>query len=119
LDLGIDITHQGGMAVVALTGDVDVATAPQLRACLLRVEQTAPRMIIDLDGVAFIDSSGLGVLAGVLKRVRSADAGGDVLLVCTDRKIRASFEITGLTRVFDFYDTVDEAVSSRSSQRVS
>jgi anti-sigma B factor antagonist len=76
-------------------------------------------MVVDLDGVPFIDSSGLGVLAGVLKRVRSADPRGDVLLVCTNPKIKTGFEITGLTRVFEFYDTVDQAVSALPTQRVS
>ena len=63
---------------------------------------------MNLDGVDFLDSTGLGVLVGALKRVRSND--GDLYLVCTQPRIRKVFEVTGLTKVFSLFDTVDDAV---------
>ncbi len=65
--------------------------------------------MVDLEGVDFLDSTGLGVLIGGLKRVRSHD--GDLSLVCTEPRILKVFEITGLTKVFAIHDTVDAAVA--------
>ena len=64
-------------------------------------------MVIDLDGVDFLDSTGLGVLVGGLKRVRSYD--GDLTLVCTSPRILKVFELTRLTQVFKISASVDEA----------
>jgi anti-sigma B factor antagonist len=67
-----------------------------------------PLLIIDLGGVGFIDSTGLGVIIGVLKRLRTAD--GDLRIVADNARVRRVFEITDLTRVFNLYTTVEEAV---------
>lgn len=97
--------------VLAVKGEVDVYTAPRLREKLLElVSQGAYRIVVDLEGVEFLDSIGLGVLVGGLKRLRSHD--GDLSLVCTHPQILKVFKITGLTQVFSIYDTVDAAVSN-------
>ena len=69
-------------------------------------------IIVDLEGVDFLDSTGLGVLVGGLKRLRSHE--GDLALVCTQSRILKVFEITGLTKVFSIYDSVDAAVGSQA-----
>ena len=69
-------------------------------------------IIVDLEGVDFLDSTGLGVLVGGLKRLRSHE--GDLVLVCTQSRILKVFEITGLTKVFSIYDSVDAAVGSQA-----
>jgi anti-sigma B factor antagonist len=110
MDLGLDVTERDGAAILAVSGEVDVATVPRLREQLHGlVAQGSNRIIVDLDGVDFLDSTGLGVLVGALKRVRSND--GELSLVCTQPRIRKVFEVTGLTKVFSLYDSVDEAVA--------
>jgi len=96
--------------VLAVHGEVDVYTAPQFREQLIQlVDQGQRKIVVDLEGVEFLDSTGLGVLVGGLKRVRSHD--GDLALVCTQRRILKVLEITGLTKVFSIYDTLDAAVA--------
>jgi len=110
IDLGLDLTERDGWAVLAVSGEVDVATAPRLREALLDlVSQGKHRIVVDLGGVEFLDSTGLGVLVGALKRVRTQD--GALALVCTEPRILKVFEITGLTKVFPMHGTVDEAVA--------
>jgi anti-sigma B factor antagonist len=97
--------------VVALTGDVDLYTAPDLKAELVRLtEQGGKRIIIDLTPTTFIDSTTLGVLLGGLKRLRAV--GGELVLVCVDRNIRKIFEITLLDRVFPIFETREEALAA-------
>jgi anti-sigma B factor antagonist len=110
MDLGLDVQERDGFAVLAVSGEVDVATVPRLREQLHGlVAQGSNQIIVNLDAVDFLDSTGLGVLVGALKRVRSND--GDLYLVCTQPRIRKVFEVTGLTKVFQLFDTVDDAVA--------
>ncbi len=109
MDLGLDVAERNGHAVLSVTGEVDVYTAPQFREQLIQLVDQGHRNIgVDLQGVEFLDSTGLGVLVGGLKRVRSHD--GDLALVCTQRRILKVLEITGLTKVFTIHDSVDAAV---------
>jgi anti-sigma B factor antagonist len=110
VDLGLDVVERNGFAVLSVHGEVDVYTAPQFRERLIQlVDQGQRRIVVDLEGVEFLDSTGLGVLVGGLKRVRSHD--GDLALVCTQRRILKVLEITGLTKVFSIHDSVDTAVA--------
>lgn len=100
-----------GRTVIEVSGEIDVYTAPRLREALISlVEAGNYRLIVDMEGVEFLDSTGLGVLVGGLKRVRAHD--GSIDLVCTQGRILRIFRITGLSKVFDIYDTVDEALAS-------
>src|SRR5437660_2512461 len=111
MDLGLDVTERDGYAVLAVRGEVDVYTAPRFRERLIElVSDGKHRIVVDLEGVDFLDSTGLGVLVGGLKRVRSHD--GDLSLVCTQNRILKVFEITGLTRVFSIYETVEDALAA-------
>jgi anti-sigma B factor antagonist len=97
--------------VIAVTGEVDVATAPQLRECLHRViAQGDATVVLDLLGVTFLDSTALGVLVGALKRCR--ELGGDLHVVLADPRIMKIFEITGLTNVFTIADSLQAAGAS-------
>jgi anti-sigma B factor antagonist len=110
MDLGLDVTEHDGITVLAVRGEVDVYTAPRLREKLVElVSQGKYRIVVDLENVDFLDSTGLGVLVGGLKRLRSHD--GDLSLVCTQHRILKVFEITGLTKVFSIRDSVDAAVA--------
>ena len=111
MDLRLEVTERDGWAVLAVGGEVDVATAPRLREQLISlVNQGSHRIVVDLTAVDFLDSTGLGVLVGALKRVRTHD--GDLSLVCDEPRILKVFEITGLTKVFAMYADVDQAVAA-------
>jgi anti-sigma B factor antagonist len=113
MDLGIEVDDSRSRTphvVVAVRGEVDIATAPKLREKLVELaSQGAQQVVVDLDGVEFLDSTGLGVLIGGMKRLRGLD--GDLTLVCTQPRILKVFEITGLNRAFSIYESVDDAVA--------
>ncbi len=71
---------------------------------------TVHHIVVDLEKVDFLDSTGLGVLVGGLKRVRSHD--GSLQLVCTHEKILKIFRITGLTKVFPIHSSVADAIAA-------
>jgi anti-sigma B factor antagonist len=109
MDLGLDVSEVNGSTVLTVRGEVDVYTAPRLRERLVELAGSGKyNVVVDLEAVDFLDSTGLGVLVGGLKRLRSHD--GDLVLVSTQRRILKVFEITGLTKVFSIYDSVDSAV---------
>jgi anti-sigma B factor antagonist len=112
MELDIPDLDVDGWTVVAASGEIDVATAPALRDRLAElVEDGTTRLVIDLEDVDFIDSTGLGVLVGGLRRARGE--GGDLRLVCTNPRILKVFEATGLHDVFAIEATVDDAVADR------
>jgi anti-sigma B factor antagonist len=102
-----------GAYVIALSGEVDLYTAPEFKQQLLDViGNGAKNVIVDFSNTTFIDSTTLGVLVGGVKRLRPND--GQLSLVCSDRNITKIFEITGLDRVFTIHPTREEAVSALS-----
>ena len=106
-------THDDGVAVVTVLGEVDVATAPALRQELLRLttESSAPpRLVVDMAGVDFLDSTGLGVLLGGLKRVRAK--GGSLVLARAEPHVRKVFEITRVIEILPIHDDLDAALDA-------
>lgn len=111
MELKVDPQRVGGWAVLHLTGEIDLATAPTLREHLVgTVDAGDHRVIVDLRDVEFIDSTGLGALIGGLKRVRSLD--GALRLICVEPRILKIFEITGLDKVFEIHADVEGAAAS-------
>ncbi len=103
-----EVRRSAGGTVVALSGDVDLHHAPDLHAMLVQVAGERPsRFILDLNDVPYIDSSGVGTLVEVFRRV-SAYKGKMVLFGLNDR-VRSVFEITKLDRFFNICATEDEA----------
>lgn len=101
-------TLESGVPVITLEGEVDVYTAPQLKQQMIALlEAGTKQMLIDLTQVEYFDSTALGVLIGGLKRMRERD--GNLSLVCPSPRIRRVFEITGLDKIFDIYNTMDDA----------
>ena len=111
MELGIDVRKVDSHSVVDVKGEIDVYTAPKLREKLIElVSEGSYDVVVNLEGVDFLDSTGLGVLVGALKRVKAHD--GSLALVCTQDKILKILKITGLTKVFPIHSTVDEAVGA-------
>jgi len=108
MELEIATERTQDMCVVTVAGEVDVYTSPSLKTALVdATEAGCGVLVVDMDGVGFIDSSGLGVLVGVLRRVK--EAGGDLRLVCGRDNVVKIFRITGLDKVFPMFSTLDEA----------
>ncbi|MER7079135.1 anti-sigma B factor antagonist [Saccharopolyspora kobensis] len=101
------------VALIAVSGEIDVYTAPALREQLVdAVDDGARRLIVDLGQVDFMDSTALGVLVGGLKRVRAVD--GDLVVVCTADRLLKTFRITGLAEVFPIVPDLPSARSWRA-----
>jgi anti-sigma B factor antagonist len=90
---------------------------PRLRELLIDLVSTNNyQLVVNLEKVGFLDSTGLGVLVGRLRRVRAHD--GSLDLVCTGEQILKILKITGLTEVFGIYETVDQAIAAKGEKRV-
>ena len=102
MDLKLGHYSKDGIEVVNVEGEIDIYTAPRLRELLIDLaSKNNYQLIVNLEKVGFLDSTGLGVLVGGLKRVRPHD--GSLDLVCTQERILKIFRITGLTKVFGIY----------------
>jgi anti-sigma B factor antagonist len=112
MELSLSSHTDGPFEVIEVGGEIDVYTAPRLREGIVAaIEAGHTRLVIDVEKVEFLDSTGLGVLVGALKKVR-AD-GGTLDIVCTQERILKIFDITGLDKVFGLHKTVAEAMAAR------
>lgn len=111
MDLSISSDVRGEVTVVHVGGEIDAYTAPVLRERLdEHISAGRHHLVVDLDDVSFMDSTGLGVLVGRLKLVRVNS--GSLLLVCSSERIMKVFSITGLDKVFNVFVSVDDALAS-------
>ena len=116
MDLKLGHYSKDGIEVVDVGGEIDIYTAPRLRELLIDlVSKDNYQLVVNMDKVEFVDSTGLGVLVGGLKRVRAHD--GSLDLVCTLERILKIFRITGLTEVFGIYETVDQGIAATKGRR--
>src|SRR6202142_2501966 len=114
--LKLDHHRQDGIEIVDVEGEIDVYTAPRLRELLIElVNNRFYQLVVNMEKVEFLDSTGLGVLVGGLKRVRAHD--GSLDLVCTQERILKIFRITGLTKVFGIHETVDLAIAAKKLEK--
>lgn len=101
---------ENGVTVIAPTGRLDVAGAPALKDAVSEaVKNGQPRLVIDLEGVSFVDSTGLGSVIAALKQVRTSK--GDLRLAAPNQQVRVVLELTTLDRVFPYYATVEDALT--------
>lgn len=108
MELDITTRMDGDVCSIVLKGEVDVYTAPGLKEKLVSaIEGGCRNVIVDMQEVGFIDSSGLGVLVSALRRARERD--GVVRIVCSRDNILKIFRITGLDKVFPIFSDADEA----------
>ncbi|WP_169164355.1 STAS domain-containing protein [Cellulomonas taurus] len=114
MDVTVSNTSENGRTVVDVTGEVDVYTAPALRERLIAlVESGRTDLVVDLTQVRFMDSTGLGLLVGVLKRIRGL--GGQLQLVIDAERLLKVFRITSLDQVFTIRASRDEAMAARGN----
>ena len=116
MDLKLSHYAKDGIEVIDVQGEIDISTAPRLRELLIAlVSKGGYQLVVNLDEVGFLDSTGLGVLVGGLRRVRAHD--GSLDLVCTQQRILKILKVTGLTEVFGIYETVDQAIAVAKGRR--
>jgi len=108
MELDISTERKGTSCTIAVQGEVDVYTSPRLKQAIVEaIDAGCVNVVVDLEGVGFIDSSGLGVLVSGLRRVKEHD--GTLRLVCTHDGIIKIFRITGLDKVFPLFSSPEEA----------
>ena len=116
MELSLQTGTVADHTVVQVGGEIDVYTAPQLRQRLHDlVEGGTKHIVVDLRGVEFLDSHGLGVLLGALKQLRAQ--GGNLVLVCVKESVLRVFRVTGLESPawFTIVPSVDAAVALDNS----
>lgn len=97
--------------VVAPEGEVDLASSEQLRGGLISAEAAADTsMVVDLRGVGFIDSTGIGELVGCQRRCKDAEV--SLAFVVPEGTIRKILHVTGMDAVFDLHDDESAAIAS-------
>ena len=107
----VNCSKQSGIGVVKVSKALTAATVDAFRDQLLQWQTAEPQVknyVIDLEQVDFMDSAGLGTLIAVLKRV--TEQGGDMKIASLQKKPRMVFEITRAYKVFEIYETVEEAI---------
>jgi anti-sigma B factor antagonist len=111
VEISVSRTKAGDIPIVAVSGEVDVYSAPSLKDNITELlESGTNTLIVDLSGVAFLDSTGLGAL--VEARAATSEAGGSLPVVCSQERILKLFTITGLDGVFTIHPTVGDAVAA-------
>ncbi len=104
------VRREGDAVIAEVVGEVDLRGAPAFQQAVLALAAEKPkRLIIDLSGVPFMDSSGVASLVKLLARTRKAHT--DLRLAGLNGHVRGVFEITRLAEVFDIYDGVEEALT--------
>jgi anti-sigma B factor antagonist len=110
MNLGMTVSSIGAQTVLEVRGEVDVHSATQLRDRLLPLVAAGHPVVVDLTGLSFLDSTGLGVL--VAARNQAQEAGAELRLVCTSDRMLKLFRITGLDAVFEIYATLPQAIGA-------
>jgi anti-sigma B factor antagonist len=112
IDLTVEIASKEPWTVVSVAGEIDLFTAPKLREQFLAALDDGPetdRLLVDLTRVSFMDSTGLGVLIGALRRMNERE--GRMALVCSEGPVLRVLELTRLNEVFSIFDSVEDAAS--------
>jgi len=100
-----------GVPLIVASGEVDLATSPELREALAQMSHGQHRtVVLDLSGVSFLDSTGLSVLVAFHKRFR--ELGGELRIVVTDRRVTKVMELVGLDDVLVLHASVEQALDS-------
>lgn len=104
-----DVSTRGTATVVTLAGEIDLSNHVPLRTVLNDlIVGGSVHLVLDMTGVSFMDSTGLGALIGTRRRVHAFQ--GSLRIVLTNDAIMRVFEVTGLDNVFDLYPSLADAL---------
>lgn len=110
VDFAVHSREVGAATVIAVSGELDIHTAPDLTEVLSPAIAAGQPVIVDLTDVTFMDSSGLSVFVTALKRAR--EAGTTLVLVVSEPRVMRVFSITGIDTLIDIHATLDSALSA-------
>jgi len=109
-ELTVESAERDGWTVLSLKGDLDVYTAPRLKEAIAEsVDRGGKLVAVDLSEVRFLDSTGLAVIVGGMKRVKEND--GSLVLVAPNDQIRRILTITDLIKILQVRDSIESVVS--------
>lgn len=110
MDFQLDVEHDNGYTVLTPRGDLDLDTVRTLRTGIHQLLQDGHiNLVLDLEDISFIDSSGLGVLIGARRKTFARR--GSFALVCNNARVQRLLELTGLDKVFEMHNTLDDATA--------
>jgi len=113
MHLQIDVEQRDSFTVLSPRGEVDFATGPQLKQAIVEtLVAGGVNLVVNLQDVDFIESTGLGALISGRRRAHALQ--GSLRLVCTEDQLLKIFRITGLDKVFSIYDSIEEATGQRA-----
>jgi anti-sigma B factor antagonist len=105
VELNVSTASQGGHAVVTATGELDLYTAPRLQTALATLlRDRIDRIVVDMSGIEFCDSTGMNVLLAAMKRIK--EQGGRLELAAPRPAVQRILQVTGLDTVFTVVDAV-------------
>lgn len=106
MNLSIDVKETDILLEITLNGEIDAYTAPSLRDTIFPLsEKNGMKMVIDLSGVSYMDSTGLGVFVGAFKNVKAHD--GQFKIVGLSGRLKRLFDITGLADIIDINNSIE------------
>jgi len=94
--------------IIDIEGEVDTYTSSKIKQDILKIVDQSAKIIISMEKVKFIDSTGLGILIGILKKVKEKE--GEMIIVSPNSYINQIFEITGLFKVFKIVENSQQAI---------
>ncbi|MCS7165282.1 MAG: STAS domain-containing protein [Candidatus Calescibacterium sp.] len=108
MNIGLKMQTIDDISIIEIEGEVDTYTSSKIKQDILKVVDQTQKIVISMEKVKFIDSTGLGILIGVLKKVKEKE--GEMIIVSPNSYINQIFEITGLFKVFKIVETIQQAV---------
>jgi len=111
----ITVRNEGGVVIAAITGEIDISTVARLRERLYELADNGGTLIVDLNRVEFIDSTGLGALVGTARRI--AEHGGSLYAVCAQPQPRRLLWVTGVDKRIPLAATVAGALMLQETSR--
>jgi anti-sigma B factor antagonist len=116
VELHTEVREEDGIRILVVRGEVDLSTSERLKEAVYScLEGGTGNLVVDLNGLEFMDTTGLGALVAGLKRARQG--GGDMALVCNRGHLLKIFSLTGLDKVFSIYDNLHRCLSSLNRER--
>ncbi|MEJ5187123.1 MAG: STAS domain-containing protein [Candidatus Geothermincolales bacterium] len=111
-----EVREENGIRILVVRGEVDLSTSERLKEAVYESLEEGPgNLVVDLNGLDFMDTTGLGALVAGLKRARQG--GGDLSLVCNRGHLLKIFSLTGLDKVFSIYDNLQRCLQSLSGEK--
>jgi anti-sigma B factor antagonist len=109
--MDINTRNKGDIVILDIAGEIDLYNAPEIKDIINKlIEEKKFNVIINLDQVSYIDSSGIGALISSLSNLKKYQGGLKIINVFAS--VRKVFELTKLTSFFEIYDLEDEAVNA-------